>query len=63
MFKNMLIIINKMEKLYLKPEETVLITEPSPGAVLEGQGWESPHCDWGSPPVTEGVTYPTQARS
>lgn len=43
MFKNMLIIINKMEKLYLKPEKTVLIPELPPGAVLEGQGW-----GWGS---------------
>jgi len=34
----MLIIINKMEKLYLKPEETVLIPEPPPWGCAGGVG-------------------------
>lgn len=38
MFKNMLIIINKMEKLYLKPEESVLIPEPPPWGCAGGAG-------------------------
>lgn len=41
MFKDMLIIINKMEKLYLKPEETLLIPWvglgiPSPTLTTQG---------------------------
>lgn len=54
MFKDMLIINNKMEKLYLKSEETLLIPEPPPWV---GLGIPSPTVSQGchilSPPSSD----------